>query len=382
MLCWGRGLAQLGAARPDKPVRLLRVSLTIPARLARTAHFAPLSMIIVVRVLLSFSAWLTGHTWQRLRQIAQQNPEWSGAVQRVSAAAFDGCADSTAKVYLRWLQKFSIVCDRLQVHFPDVTGAEVALFLAELAETGLSASSLSQASAAISWAALVAGRSDPCRDRHVTAIIASVRRRGDEVTKAAPGTKEHLLFLYHWAQQRKTFVADRTFIISLALINGCARFDDISDLRFRDLSILPDRVLLQQHRTKTDQCGEEGIIKPLPKARDARLCPIVSFQKWLQRKEVGTEPENALFPTARNKNSSTPYSVYYENLKEAQLLCALPKLTPHAWRVGWATYAAAAGLSVATIAAGGGWRQQTSADGYIRRSTGLRLNATAAALNF
>ncbi|MCP4538685.1 MAG: hypothetical protein GY832_16240, partial [Chloroflexi bacterium] len=114
----------------------------------------------------------------------------------MSEAAFDGCATSTAKVYSRWIEQFAEFCGRIKVDFPQATGAEVAMFLQKLAENGLSASSLSQASAAVSWAAQVAGRSDPCKDRLVTSIIGLVRRRGDEVCKVPAGTKEHLLFLH------------------------------------------------------------------------------------------------------------------------------------------------------------------------------------------
>ncbi|MCP4700112.1 MAG: tyrosine-type recombinase/integrase, partial [Gammaproteobacteria bacterium] len=200
--------------------------------------------------------------------------------------------------------------------------------------------------------------------------------------KTAAGTREHLLFLHKWAQERNTFVADRTFIISLACIHCCARYDDIANAKQADLKIGTDRVTLVQHKSKTDQNSEEGIVHPMPRANDERLCPVINFQKWRRRREVGLDPENALFPTARDKNNATPYSMYAENLKEAQMLCKLPRLTPHSWRCGYATYAAAAGLDAATIVAASRWRQLASAEGYVRRSTELRMQATAKALNF
>ncbi len=204
--------------------------------------------------------------WQRLRQIAADNPEWAQSVQRVSAAAFDGCANSTAKVYMRWIEEFSGFCEQAKVEFPDILAAEVALFLQRLSERGLGAGSLSQASAPISWATQVAGRWDPCKDKLVASIIASARRQGEEVNKMPPGTREHLLFLHQWAQKRKMFVAERTFIISLSLINACARFNDISNSRQKDVLVLPNSIQLIQHRTKMDQCGQDGIIKPMPRA--------------------------------------------------------------------------------------------------------------------
>ncbi len=73
------------------------------------------------------------------------------------------------------------------------------------------ATSLGQASAAVRWAAQGAGRSDPCKDRLVTSIIGLVRRKGDEVCRVQAGTKEPLLFLHKWAEERKTFVAHRKF---------------------------------------------------------------------------------------------------------------------------------------------------------------------------
>ncbi len=158
-----------------------------------------------------------------------------------------------AKVYMRWLKQFSTFCTQAKAAFPDVSAAEVAIFLEQLAQKGLSASSINQASSAMFWAAQVSGRSDPTKDKIVTSILASARRRGEEVSKTPAGTKEHLLFLYEWAQERNTFVADRTFIISLACIHCCTRYDDITNARQADLVIGMDRVTLVQHKSKTDQ---------------------------------------------------------------------------------------------------------------------------------
>ncbi len=105
----------------------------------------------------------------------------------MSEAAFDSCANSTAKVYMKWIEKFAQFCVQAKVQLPEATGAEVSLFLGCLAKSGLAASSRSQASAAISWVAIVAGRSDPCRDRLVMAVIMSVKKHGKEMHKVAPG---------------------------------------------------------------------------------------------------------------------------------------------------------------------------------------------------
>ncbi len=76
----------------------------------------------------------------------------------------------------------------------------------------------------------------------VMLLITSVKKWGEEVHKVAPGTKEHLISLYDWGKARGTFVAERTFMFSLSLINACARFDDINKTRQKDVRILPDSV--------------------------------------------------------------------------------------------------------------------------------------------
>ncbi len=83
--------------------------------------------------------------------------------------------------------------------------------------------------------------------------------------------------------------------------------------------IKENSVCLQQQKMKTDQCAENLLVKPMPRARDERLRPILQIQRWRARREVGALPENALCPTARDKNAATPYSMYVKNGKRAQL---------------------------------------------------------------
>ncbi|MCP4537136.1 MAG: tyrosine-type recombinase/integrase [Chloroflexi bacterium] len=300
----------------------------------------------------------------------------------MSGAAFDGIASSTAQVYMRWLQQFSKFCAQVGIAFGQATGAEVAIFLQHLADRGLGASSLSQASSAISWAAQVAGSPDPAREKLVADIIASVRRRGDEVARAEPATKEHLLFLYAWAEKKATFVAARTYVLSLSMLYCCARYSDIAFLHWKDVEIEQDCINITMQKTKTDQCRREGNMAFMPTANDPRLCPVRAINCWRKWPQVGKAADDAIFPTARDTKNPTPYSTYSDNLRDAQLTSTLKKLQPHSWRSAYATFAAAAGLDAAAIAAAGRWRQTSSTETYIRRSKEMRLEVTKRALDF
>ncbi len=147
--------------------------------------------------------------------------------------------------------------------------------------------------------------------------------------------------------------------------------------RQKDLVTGTDRVTLAQHKSKMDQKSEEGIVHPMPRANDQRLCSVIKLEKWRRRRGVGLGLDNALFPTARDKNKGMPYVMYAKNLREAQLMSKLPRLTPHSWGGGYTTYVAAAGLDEATNCH---YRQMAPA--CLGRRLHPRLEATTKALNF
>ncbi len=181
----------------------------------------------------------------------------------------------------------------------------MSLFM-KLADKGLRASSLGQASVAVSWVAQVAGREDLAKDRMVMSIISSVCRPGDGVSCAKPVTKEHLLFFYHWAQQRGTFVPAGTFVMSLSFLYFCARFNDIAFLCWKDVEMQDDCIHITMQETKTDQYRQEGNITFMPCVNDPRLCLVCALNEWRKWLQVGTGAGNALFLTAYDTNKPTP----------------------------------------------------------------------------
>ncbi len=83
-----------------------------------------------------------------------------------------GSTQST--VTTAWMRRFAAYCDRIGVPLNDISPAKVAMFWASLESQCYSGSTGVQAQAAISWAAQVADRDDPCQSRIVTQVVSSV----------------------------------------------------------------------------------------------------------------------------------------------------------------------------------------------------------------
>ncbi len=188
-----------------------------------------------------------------------------------------------------------------------------------------------QAQAAISWAAQVADRTDPTKSRMVTQVVSAACREFKEVVRATPVTLHHIQYLYNWAKKLNTFVSKRTLLLSMCLFLGFARWSDIRKLKIDDVFIEDDCVSLELHKLKNNQFSQDANQKFLPKVEHTSMCVVELFREWMELEQVGKTAGSPLFPATRDNQEPVTYSVYHDNLRDAQKDSPLPAISSHSF---------------------------------------------------
>ncbi len=122
-----------------------------------------------------------------------QRPELAEEIRGVADAITDGCTKSTITAYMGWLKRFAKYCSKLDVPLSDVSPAEAALFLADIAKQGYAGSSVVQAQATISRPAQVADREDPTESGGQPSRVSSAQKLQRSSMSDAGHLAPHLL---------------------------------------------------------------------------------------------------------------------------------------------------------------------------------------------
>ncbi len=313
--------------------------------------------------------------WCRLQELAARNPVLGKTLDGIRQSVVNSKAKSTAKIYQKWFEKFCQFCSDLGVVREQIGQAEVILYVQDLMDRGRAPSSIGQAISAIAWYFQVADRQDPTKHRLVADLVSVARRTGPEVQHKEPATHKHLFCLQRYSQQKRTFVAARTYIIALTLYAGCSRLNDVLKLPRSAVTMGKEKVKLFIAKSKTDQT-KKGLKKSMYKAVHTTLCPVAAYEDWFGRKEVGKRGAHALFPVQRDCKKPVSETTFKENLQTALAESGLVRISSHSHRAGAATDAAQNSATIDQLQLLGGWRDPRSVGAYVRRSEAGRAEAS------
>ncbi len=254
---------------------------------------------------------------------------------------------------------------------------EAILFLQHLFAKGTSGPSLAQAAAALGYEASLSDRTPVGQHKVVQALVNHARRLVPPVSHKQPATLEHLIFLSRRAESIGSFVAIRTFILSLTLFASCSRFDDLANLTRRAPEFFPTFYRLDLKKTKTNQFKKDDE-KFGPLGNSPSICPLRNLQAWIHRKDVLDHPDAPLFPKRPRSDECISYTCYFDNLKAALKKSDLPRITPHCHRTGFSTEAVRRGVSLDSLQLCGLWKSQESLHSYVLKDPETRLQAAKA----
>ena len=135
----------------------------------------------------------------------------------------------------------------------------VALYLISLVQSESSYSSIQQASYSRSFFHNASGVSNPCKSAFLLAILEGCKRVASKPSKLnrLPILLEHLVALViRFATPSASLGDIRGVCFCLLAHAGFLRFDELSRLRWSDISFFQDHIELYVSKSKTDQLGK------------------------------------------------------------------------------------------------------------------------------
>ncbi|CAH3032798.1 unnamed protein product, partial [Porites lobata] len=193
-------------------------------------------------------------------------------------------ADSTTLTYLNGFKRWRAWANR----FPEVavlpaTPAYVSLYLLSVLQASSSPAPVQNAFYSIRWAHDIAGFDSPTNHTLPQKVVESAKRRLLHLTsKKLPITPEILQKLFQSLDG--SLVDTRFMAMALLALAGFLRFDELANLKLRDLALHDTHFELFIESSKTDQY-REGAIVPIVKS-GTDLCPWGNLEKYLSQAKL------------------------------------------------------------------------------------------------
>lgn len=144
----------------------------------------------------------------------------------------------------------------------------------------------------------------------------------------------------------------------------------------------PHGIAITLPRSKTDQLGE-GIVKAIPYS-DGPCCPSTALRTWLDASAIAAGPVfRSISKWGVVASTALGESSVNKVLEACATLAALdyvPDLSSHSLRRGMATSAHRAGADFRDIKKQGGWRHDSTVQGYIEEADRFAENAAGSLL--
>lgn len=195
-------------------------------------------------------------------------------------------AANTRKAYAADFADFSTWCEGAGESALPADPFTVARYLAELADSGLKATTIERRVAGIRSAHLSRGLEPPTNAEGVKAVMRGIRRtKGKRPVRKKPATAELLGRVV--AILPDTLRGKRDRALLLMGFAAARRRSEIVALQVSDVSLHPLGALVEIRRSKTDQEGK-GVTIPVP--RGVKLRPVNALEAWLEASGIQEGP--------------------------------------------------------------------------------------------
>jgi integrase len=270
------------------------------------------------------------------------------------ADIFESCSvtESTKRAYESDWQAFWRFCRDHDLLDLPADPETVAIHLTDMADSGLSVSTIQRRSISISAIHRAAGFESPAKTDRVRRVIKGIKKR--------LGTAPRQAKALSWPDIRRMVQHCDTSIIgvrdSAILLLGwtsALRRSELVALDIGDLEFVEQGLILTIRRSKTDQMGEGAKIG-IPSISNDAYCPVFAVQRWIARAK-SRSPSNPLFlkigASGRNEWFREPEGRLSDRMipliikRYAKFSGMDPNLySAHSLRRGLATDAGAAGV--------------------------------------
>lgn len=257
----------------------------------------------------------------------------------------------------------------------------VAAHLAELADEGLSISSITISAAALKAWHLDGGHRDPTSNRGVTSTLAGLRRKlGTAPKRQARAFDLGELKRMLSALDRDTTAGRRDAALLLLAYSSAMRRSELVALTRADLQLRPEGIRVAIRRSKTNQDGAAEHIG-VPAGTTASTDPLRAVRQWLGVR--GGCPSDPVFTRVSRSGAVLPGGLSGQSVNLILQRAAekagldLHGISGHSTRVSHITSAAAAGVSLEQIMRTSRHRSHAVAAGYVRSALLLEDSSAA-----
>lgn len=215
-------------------------------------------------------------------QDAEVNPS-----NQVALYALAAHAPATRRAYAAALRDWGHWASRNARQYLPAHEHDIAEYLAALAGTGVSVSTLMQRVAALAYAHRLAGLPSPTEASTVRAVVSGIRRElSVRPDRKAPATVDALSAMCAQVPV-DTLPGRRDRALLLFGFAGAFRRSELVAIDVEDLEETDAGVLVHVKRSKTDQ---EGLGREVGILRGTRLCPVQALQDWLRTAAISEGP--------------------------------------------------------------------------------------------
>ncbi|XP_078311190.1 integrase/recombinase xerD homolog [Crassostrea virginica] len=294
-------------------------------------------------------------------------------------------SDGTTKSYMhsfnRW-RKFILQHGHSDIPAQPV---HIALYITHLLDNGASYSSVNSAIYSIKWMHEISGHVDPTENSFVKSLQESSKRlTGKPVKRKDPVDSETLQTLCETYKDSTDLLVLRNLTMILIGFAGFLRYDELSSLKCKDVTIESDYLKITIQRSKTDQLREGSEV--LISKGFSCACPYSMFLRFLSQAKIDLSSDHFIFkPIFRSsgiakliyKNKKLSYTAARQNI-----VSMLKKVAPHlniglhSLRSGGATAAANLGVNERCLQRHGRWKSISSKNIYVKDSIKYRLQVS------
>lgn len=139
---------------------------------------------------------------------------------------------------------------------------------------------------AIKWAHECAGFTDPTKNSYVTSLQEAAKRKASRaINKKEPISKDVLIELCDKYIDDSDLLIVRNLTMILFCFAGFLRFDEVSSLKFKDVHVYDEYIVLNIQKSKTDQYRQGNEVLIANGVTSA--CPVKMYLRYLEdRKSV------------------------------------------------------------------------------------------------
>lgn len=300
-----------------------------------------------------------------------------------ASLADDALAPATRQAYRSDWNRWAKWC-KLHGFDPIGPSGAIALYLAELVQTGKKIPTIDRALSAISLAYRLADKPNPRQDPAVSAVFKGARRRigvaPEQMTAILPTQLQRMVEGLPQTKHEQLRSARNRAALVLGFCGGFRR-SELLALEVRDVVEVPEGLKIFIRRSKTDQEGRGRWIG-LPYASVLSVCPVRSYKEWLQ---VAGVTEGPIFRTISQDGLTVldralcPRQFADVVKSSAQRVGLVGKYAGHSLRAGLVTAAMQAKKNPKSIMAQTGHRTMDILLRYVREQ-GLFEDNPAAGL--